>query len=128
MTKLGELASHLGYWVVYRNWYGKISYLIYRWDEHVPVFGQSFPTEEEALAFLAPIGSQPRWRLSLNDPSVTVERAPYGVIVTENRTAGRSFSAPVLTELMETVLPQAPSPIQRRLPVPANTISIRTLT
>ena len=70
----------------------------HRWDEHVPVFGQSFPTEEEALAFLAPIGSQPRWRLSLNDPSVTVERAPYGVIVTENRTAGRSFSAPVLTE------------------------------
>jgi len=54
VTKLGELASHLGYWVVYRNWYGKVSYLIYRWDEHLPVFGRSFPTEEEALEFLAP--------------------------------------------------------------------------
>lgn len=98
MTKLGELASHLGYWVVYRNWYGTVSYLIYRWDEPLPVFGQSFPTEEEALEFLAPIESQPRWRLQLDDPSVNVVRAPHGVTVTENRTDGRTFSAPVLTE------------------------------
>jgi hypothetical protein len=98
VTKLGELASHLGYWVVYRNWYGKVSYLVYRWDEQLPVFGQSFPTEEEALEFLAPIESQPRWRLKLDDPSVKIERAPYGVTVTENRPDGRTFSAPVLTQ------------------------------
>jgi hypothetical protein len=98
VTELGELASHLGYWVVYRNWYGKISYLIYRWDEPIPVCAKSFPTEEEALEFLAPIESQPRWRLQLDDPSVKVERAPYGVTVTENQAGGRSFSAPVLTE------------------------------
>jgi hypothetical protein len=49
---------------------------------------------------LAPISSQPRWRLKLDDPSVKVERGPgpYGVSVTENRTGGRTFSAPVLTE------------------------------
>jgi hypothetical protein len=98
VTELGELASHLGYWVVYRNWYGTVSYLIYRWDEHLPIFGQSFPTEEEALNFLTPIRSQPRWRLKLDDPSLTVQRAPYGVSVTENRVGGRTFSAPVLTE------------------------------
>jgi hypothetical protein len=98
VTKLGELASHFGYWVVYRNWYGTVSYLIYRWDEQNPVFGQSFPTEEEALDFLVPIESQPRWRLKLDDPSVQVERAPYGVTVTENRAGGRTFSAPVLTD------------------------------
>jgi hypothetical protein len=96
--EFGELASHLGYWVVYRNWYGQVSYLIYRWDEHHPVAGQSFPTEEEALQFLMPIESQPRWRLKLDDPGVRVERAPYGVTVTENLTGARSFSAPVLTE------------------------------
>jgi hypothetical protein len=98
MTKLGELASHLGYWVVYRNWYGTVSYLIYRWDEPLPVFGQSFPTAEEALKFLTPIKNHPRWRLRLDDPSVKVDRAPYGVSVTENRAGGRSFSAPVLAK------------------------------
>jgi hypothetical protein len=44
------------------------------------------------------IRSQPRWRLKLDDPSLTVERAPYGISVTENRVGGRTFSAPVLTE------------------------------
>jgi hypothetical protein len=47
---------------------------------------------------LTPIRSQPRWRLTLDDPSLTVERAPYGISVTENRVGGRTFSAPVLTE------------------------------
>jgi hypothetical protein len=75
-----------------------VSYLIHRWDEHLPIFGQSFPTEEEAVNFLTPIRSQPRWRLTLDDPSLTVERAPYGISVTENRVGGRTFSAPVLTE------------------------------
>jgi hypothetical protein len=96
--ELGELASQLGYWVVYRNWYGKVSFLIYRWDEQLPVRGQSFPTEEAALEFLVPIASQPRWRLKLDDPSVKVDRAPYGVTVTETGTGARTFSAPVLTE------------------------------
>jgi hypothetical protein len=98
VRELGELASQLGYWVVYRNWYGKVSFLIYRWDEQLPVCGQSFPTEEEALKFLAQISSQPRWRLKLDDPSVKVERGPYGVSVTGNANGGRTFSAPVLTE------------------------------
>jgi hypothetical protein len=47
---------------------------------------------------LTPIKNQPRWRLKLDDPSVKVDRAAYGVSVTENRAGGRSFSAPVLTE------------------------------
>ena len=98
MEELGKLATQLGYWVVYRNWYGTVSFLIYRWDEHLPVVGQSFSTEEEALKFLIPIESEPRWRLQLDDPSVRVERAPHGVSVTENRAGARSFSAPVLTE------------------------------
>ena len=97
MKELGELASHLGYWVVFRNWYGKVSYLIYRWDEHLPVFGQSFPTEEEALEFLAPIRAN-RGGASTRRPQRERRRAPYGVTVTENRTDGRTFSAPVLTE------------------------------
>jgi hypothetical protein len=97
VEELGKLASQLGYWVVYRNWYGKVSYLIYRWDEQLPVLGQSFPTAEEALEFLRPISSQPRWRLKLDDPSVKVERRPNGVSVTEDGTGGRTFSAPVLT-------------------------------
>jgi hypothetical protein len=98
MEKLGKLASQLGYWVVYRNWYGNVSFLIYRWDEQLYVQGKSFPTEEEARSFLEPISSQPRWRLKLGDPSVKVERGPYGVSVTENGAGGRTFSAPVLTE------------------------------
>jgi hypothetical protein len=98
VTELGELASHLGYWVAYRNWYGHVSFLIYRWDEPLPIRCQSFSTEEEALQFLTPIKSQPRWRLQLDDPSVTVERASHGVSVTENRAGGRTFSAPVLAE------------------------------
>ena len=93
MRELGELASQLGYWVVYRNWYGKVSFLIHRWDEQLPVCGQSFPTEEEALEFLAPISSQARRRLKLDDPSVKVERGPYGVSVTENANGGRTFGA-----------------------------------
>jgi hypothetical protein len=98
VEELGKLASHLGYWVVYRNWYGTESLLIYRWDQHLPGHGQSFPTEEEALEFLTPIESQPRWRLNLDDPSVKVERAPHGITVTETGADGRTFSAPVLTE------------------------------
>ena len=98
MEELGKLASQLGYWVVYRNWYGKVSFLIYRWDEELPIWGQSFPTEEEALKFLATVSSQPRWRLRLDDPSVKVERGPCGVSVTENGTGRRTFSAPVLTD------------------------------
>ena len=100
MEELGKLASQLGYWVVYRNWYGTVSFLIYRWDEQLPISGRSFPTAEEALEFLELISSQPRWRLKLDDPSVKVERAPgpYGVSVTENGTGARTFSAPVLTE------------------------------
>jgi hypothetical protein len=98
VEELGKLASQLGYWVVYRNWYGKVSFLIYRWDEQLPIWGPSFPTAEEAFKFLTPISSQPRWRLKLDDPSVKVERGPYGVSVTENGSGGRTFSAPVLTE------------------------------
>lgn len=100
MTELGQLASQLGYWVVYRDWYGSVSFLIYRWDEQLPNWCQSFPSAEEALKFLEPIASQPRWRLKLDDPSVKVKRGhgPYGVSVTENGTGSRTFSAPVLTE------------------------------
>ena len=47
---------------------------------------------------MTPIKNQPRWRLKLDDPGVKVDRAPYGVSVTENRAGGRSFSAPVLTK------------------------------
>ena len=41
--ELGELASQLGYWVVYRNWYGKVSFLIYRWDEQLPILRPVIP-------------------------------------------------------------------------------------
>ena len=78
MEELGKLASQLGYWVVYRNWYRKVSFLIYRWDEQLPIWGPSFPTAEEAFKFLTPISSQPRELVKTSIRNTPVEVGGFG--------------------------------------------------